>query len=338
MGMSGIAAVVVLAALGSGGWSNHPMAAADQPAGQPLAGANASPGQPVATAPEPADPSTAAVPVPDGRPELRIASTVSPDPMIIGGESVYAVTVTNTGDQDAEEVTITDILGPGTAPGRLPSGCFRTDETITCGGAKLMIHAGQSVTYEIPVRVDPSLPAGTNITNRAQVSAPRATGDATQLISQIRTTADVEIVMTGPPTVTAGDDITYRLTVTNRGPSPAMDVTVRDATDGDRTTITSRPAECPGGGPAVTCPLGTLAPHASRTLTFTVTPDATGPIRNCATVHTGGGEEKTANNRSCTSTAVKPVRAPAPTRTYAMDPAESAITAPPPTPLSLIHL
>jgi uncharacterized repeat protein (TIGR01451 family) len=383
MGMSGIAAVVALAALG-GGWSSRPTATANVPADRLVAAAFIAPadrpvadtdasadrsvvatgaptrrsvaavpgpvgrsgvigaawagrsgaihparaGRPGATAPEPAGRSRPGEEVSVGGPELRLAGSVSPDPMVVGGQSAYTVTVTNVGGRDAEGVTVSDTLDPATVPGPLPGDCSLTGRTITCGGPGLTIPAGESVTYEIPVMVDPSLPDGTDVTNRARVSASRAAGDATQVISRTRTMADVEIAMVGPPAVRAGDGITYRLTITNHGPSPATDVTVQDPADGDRTTVTGRPAECPGGGPAVTCPLGTLAPRESRTLAFTVTPDGAGPIDTCATVSTGSAEERTGNNRSCTSTAVKPVRTTQPeSPTPAADRTEAAIIA-----------
>ncbi|GAA3532729.1 hypothetical protein GCM10022419_009840 [Nonomuraea rosea] len=257
----------------------------------------------------------AVAPVPRSA-SLRIAKSVAPNPMIIGGESVYAVTVTNTGDQDAENVRITDVLDPDVTLVRIPAGCSSAGRSIACGGPGLTIGPGDSVTYRIPVTTDPALPDGTNVRTRAQVSASGVPEDATQLVSQTRTLTDAEITKTAPASVNPDGTITYILTVTNHGPSQAVDVTVQDETDGNRTTIIDRPAECPGGGLTLTCPLGTLAPAESRTFAFTVAPDVTGVIENCAAVYTGSREENTANNRSCAETAVEPVKpaqSPSPT-------------------------
>ncbi|WP_170223436.1 CARDB domain-containing protein [Nonomuraea turkmeniaca] len=267
--MAGIAAVVALAAMGGGGWGSRP---------------------------------AAAMPVPGA--ELRISQAVAPDPMIVGGVSVYAVTVTNAGGQDAEDVMITDTLA---------------DQIVTCGGPGLVIPPGHSTVYEIPVTIDPSLPDDTDIVTRAHVTASNATDDTAELISRTRTMTDVEVETTGPASVNEGDGITYRVRVRNNGPSRAADVTVRDSAGGDRTTVTGRPHECP----AATCSLGTLAPHESRTLAFTASPDAAGEIANCVTVSTVSREESTANNRSCTSTAVEPVASPSPVRTRTPVPAET---------------
>ncbi|MGN9841270.1 DUF7507 domain-containing protein [Nonomuraea sp. H19] len=264
--MPGIVAFVALAAL-SGGWSGQP---------------------------------AAAIPIPRG-PDLRITQAVSPAPLIAGAKSVHTVTVANTGDEDAEDVEI--IIDPSMRiAGPLPHDCVSEGQTVTCGGTGMTLAPGESVTYEIPVTTDPALPDGTNITSRAQAAAPGTRGDATELISRARTMTDVEIVKTGPPTAKTGRVVTYRLTVTNHGPSQATDVTVRDPT----AELSDRPAECPG--PALTCPLGTLAPGESRTFPFTVTPATTGVTADCATVHTGSRDANAANNRSCASTRVRPLR------------------------------
>ncbi|WP_327584227.1 DUF11 domain-containing protein [Nonomuraea sp. NBC_00507] len=285
--MPGIAAIVALAALGGGGWSGQ---------------------------------SPAAVSLPGAGPELRITTTVTPDPMTTGGVSVYAVTVTNTGGDDAEDVTIIDTLDRGTSPGRLPDGCSLAGQAITCGGPGLTIPPGQSVTYDIPVTTDPSLPDDTDVVARVHVTASNATGDTTRLISRTRTMADVEIATTGPSSVKAGAGITYRVKVGNNGPSPAVGVTVEDPIDGDLTMPTGRPSECPAGN----CRLGTLAPRESRTLVFTAAaPDVTGVIDNCAAVSTASHEQNTGNNRSCTSIAVEAVHSPSPS------PARTLTRAPP---------
>ncbi|MGI5282557.1 CARDB domain-containing protein [Nonomuraea polychroma] len=274
MAMPGIVAAVALAALSGGGWSSQP---------------------------------TEAVPLSGGEPELRIAHTVTPNTPIIGEGAVYAVSVTNAGGQDAEDVTISGTLDPGMDPDHLPDGCSLADQTVTCGGPGLTVPPGQSVAYEIPVTIDPALLDGTDITTRAHVTASNAPADTTALTGRARTMADVKVVTTGPSSVDEGAGVTYRVKVRNNGPSRAADVTVRGSIDGDRITLTGRSPECP----AETCSLGTLAPGESRTLAF-IASAGTGEIGTCATARTAGRDGNTANNRSCTSTAVEPVPAPTP--------------------------
>ncbi|HEX4818169.1 MAG TPA: hypothetical protein VFV66_35970 [Nonomuraea sp.] len=324
--MPGIAAIVALAALGVGGyaWTGQaghapagsgsastvlrgPASALDRgpaPAGGVRLVAVAGPLPPGG---ERSGRASAVVPVPRGAARLRISGAVTPDPMVIGGRSVYAVTVSNAGGQDAAGVTVSGVVGPGATPADLPAACTVAGQTISCGGANLTIPAGRSVTYEIPVVLDPSLPEGTTVTARADVAAPHTAEASAQLITRTRTAADVEIVASGPRAAREGAEVTYTLTVTNNGPSRAADVTVRDPMVG--ATVTGRPRECPGAGrTALTCPLGALAPHQSRILTFTVAPAAAGPFDHCAGVSAAGHDANTANNRSCATTTVRPDR------------------------------
>lgn len=341
-GRPGIAALITLVALG-GAWTTPPPALATTPltsttpplAPQPAAArpaaarsaATPSAGPmsgPPDVPPSSAGPSTAAPPEGDPGipsepgdpgasptpfgPSLRLTESVSPDPVIAGARSVYALTVTNTGDQDANDVVVEDVLDPNTTPGSLPDGCSLDRRTVTCGGPGLTIPAGRSVTYELPISTDPALSDGTPLTNRARVTAPNAARDATELTTQAVTRADVELLKSAPPSAAQDDVITYTLTVTNHGPSQATDVTVHDRT---RQAIAERPAECPGGGPTLSCPIGRLAPKESRTLTFTVTPRSSGGVvENCATVRTGDRERRTADNRSCADTVIEPAAAP----------------------------
>ncbi|MEV5503147.1 hypothetical protein AB0M50_47885 [Nonomuraea fuscirosea] len=232
---------------------------------------------------------------------LRVTDVLTPDPLIAGARAVYALTVANTGDRDADDVLVTGLLDENLALGLLPADCSATGHTVVCGGSGLTIAPGRDITYELPVTTSPALPDGTNLTNRAYVTSPNATADEAQLIIRARSVADVEIVKHAPATAPTGGTVAYRLTVVNHGPSQAVDVTVQDHLGGDGATL---PAECSAAGPALTCPLGVLDPDERRTFGYTVVPGVAGLMEGCATVHTGGRERNTADNRSCAGTTV----------------------------------
>lgn len=240
---------------------------------------------------------------------LGVTASVSPDPMVIGGDATYTVTVTNSGSGDATDATTTVTLDDNVTISTLPDGCTASRQVVTCGGAGTTIAAGGSATYRIPVSVKSSLSDGTNITLRASVSSSSASTQSTQLISQAQTLTDVEITKTASTANVSPDGtITYTITVTNHGPSDAVNVTVQDPTNGNHTTITSLPSQCPASGLTVTCPLGTLTAGQVETFQFTVqvnsdVADGT-VIDNCATVYTGTRESNTDNNVSCADTTV----------------------------------
>ncbi|GAA2205512.1 hypothetical protein GCM10009850_009700 [Nonomuraea monospora] len=286
------------------------------PANATLASPQPGPNAPSRPGPDPVAPPPGADPAPP-LPEDPVAppSPLGPSlhvtgdltPVIAGTRSAYTLTITNTGDQPANDVILAAILDHNLTPGPLPSGCSLTGRTVTCGGPGLTIRPGRSTTYELPITTDPALRNGTPLTTRAHVTAPGTPDDETQLTTEAVTRADVELRKTAPPSTPQDGTITYTLTVTNHGPSQATDVTVQDPT---QATIATRPAECPGGGSTLSCPIGQLPPNESRTLTFTVTPTTTGVIENCATVSTADREQRTTDNRSCADTLVEPAPSP----------------------------
>ncbi|MFG6192285.1 hypothetical protein [Nonomuraea sp. JJY05] len=175
MGMPGIAAVIALLAVG--GWTGVYGSASPQSSG--------------------AVPAAARVP---GSPDLRIIGTVSPEPMVIGGDSVYSVTVTNAGDRAAQNVTVIDTLDRNAIPGPIPDDCslIRRGGAVACGGPGLTLPAGQSVSYEIPVTIDPAVPEGAHVLNRVEVTAWGMGSGSTRMISPTRARAKGRPEAAGP--------------------------------------------------------------------------------------------------------------------------------------------
>ncbi|MFJ9180042.1 hypothetical protein [Streptomyces sp. NPDC102360] len=242
---------------------------------------------------------------------LRLEKTVAPDPLTVGGKGVYTLVVTNTGDESAHDVTVTDNLDSHLSTGEgLPGSCTASGSTVTCGGSGTDLAPGASATYEIPVTVDPSTTDGTNIVNHATASSSDAQSAEAQTITIAQTQTNVKLTKTGPATVDPDGSYDYTFTVTNEGPSDAVDVTVEDNTDGLDLDIQDLPSECPPSGTTITCPLHTLAPGEEHTFTVRVHAHDDVPagtvIPNCADVYTGSRETVTTDNHSCTTTAVTP--------------------------------
>jgi len=91
---------------------------------------------------------------------------------------------------------------------------------------------------------------------------------------------DVDVVKTGPTTVTVGTAYSYSLTASNTGIVPAEDVTITDVIPAN-TTFVSATAPCTYDTPTrtVTCDVGTLDIDGSATVGITVIPTVAGRHR-----------------------------------------------------------
>ncbi len=98
--------------------------------------------------------------------------------------------------------------------------------------------------------------------------------------------ADLAIALQGPNVpVVEGDDVTYVITVTNRGPEPATGVRVTHVLP-DSTTFASASVGCQAAGQTLTCSVAALPTDGEAEFVVTATTTATGSLESDATVST----------------------------------------------------
>ncbi len=104
---------------------------------------------------------------------LSVTKTDSPDPVVVGNNLTYTVTVTNSGPDTATSVTLTDTL-PANVPfiSATPTtgSCNEASGVVTCNLGSIV--NGGSVTTTIVVTIN--VGAASNITNTANVTADQA--------------------------------------------------------------------------------------------------------------------------------------------------------------------
>ncbi|MBI4338077.1 MAG: DUF11 domain-containing protein [Chloroflexi bacterium] len=248
--------------------------------------------------------------------DVRVTKADAPDPVLVGQDLTYTVTVTNNGPAAATGVTLTDTL-PANATfisvTFSQGGCTLGVGTVTCNLANLANGASAIVT----IRVRPTV-AGV-LTNTASVAATQQDPNAANnTVSQTTTVtaevvnADLEVTKAdAPDPVLVGQGLTYTVTVTNKGPAAATGVTLTDTLPGNVTfgSLTFSQGSCALSGSTVTCNLGNLANGASALVTITVTPGAAGALSNTVSVTGAQADPDAADNTVTTTTTVNAMAA-----------------------------
>src|SRR5262249_34850254 len=115
-----------------------------------------------------------------------------------------------------------------------------------------------------------------------------------------------------PATATAGNNISYNITVTNNGPSNASNVSWSDVLPANTSFVSETqntgPAFLCTTGATVSCSIASLTPGTTATFTIVVrvlssTPNGT-PVSNTATATSTTPDSTTGNNTSTASTTV----------------------------------
>ena len=260
--------------------------------------------------PDPTDNTDVEVTTVHAKADLSIAMADAPDPVFVGETLQYTLDIANVGPSTATGATVIDLLPPGVSfvSATATSGsCNEAGGSVTCDLGSLARNAARQVT----IVVAPSASAAGTITNTATVlgndhDPDPGDNEATEQ-TVVVPLADLSIAKSASPeTVLVGGALTYELSVTNHGPSPASGVTLADELPPavDLESATPSQGGC-AGTTTVTCNLGGLADGASAVVTIVVRPTAAGPLTNTATV--GGSEldpEPDDNSATVTTTAI----------------------------------
>jgi uncharacterized repeat protein (TIGR01451 family) len=243
-----------------------------------------------------------------------------------GGTATFSITVTNTGDMDLTNVTVTDAQAPNCA-NAIGSLAIGASSTYTCslGGVTA------SFTNSATVTGHPSIGPDVTATDTAPVTVnavPPPPPPAPPVVPA--PVIDLQITKTdSPDPAVLGNKVRYLITVKNNGPSVAHNVQMSDPLPigVSFSSVASTQGTCTGGQ-VISCQLGTINNGSSVVITVFVTTLQTGLITNTATTVGQEAESNTANNTASTTTLVQgPFKPPVITGCYAVAVAPHSLTA-----------
>ncbi len=240
--------------------------------------------------------------------DLAVDKADLADPVEPAEGFLYQVNVYNRGASDARDVVVVDTLGTGLTFSTASPGCTGGpgSQAVTCRLDRL--GAGERTFFLVAVTAG-DVPSGTLLTNDVEVSsattdpndADNHDQETTTVHQQSGPSADLAIVKTATPSlVTAGELVTYVLTVTNAGPMAATNVQVLEMIPPE-TSVVSMVADNPDSryefcSAAGVCYLGTV--EAGRTVAT---------ITAVLRVEAGCQETSLVNVASVTGSQVDPV-------------------------------
>ncbi|MFB8062160.1 hypothetical protein ACFC6U_39110, partial [Kitasatospora purpeofusca] len=272
--------------------------------------------------PDPATPTHTAVASPTGSPEpqanLVVAKVLVTDPVVPGQQIQWRVTVTNHGPSRARNVVVTDRVPAGVSnasmAGQDGTACALAGGTATCPAVE--IAAGETLAWTLTGTLDPDAvvtPTNTvTVTGGPDPATPTHTAVASPTGSPepLAELVVAKVLVTDP--VVPGQQIQWRVTVTNNGPSRARNVVVTDRVPAgvdDARMAADDGTACPIADGTATCPAVEIAAGETRTWTLTGTLHAGATVTPTNTVTvTGGPDPATPTHTAVASPSGSPVQ------------------------------
>lgn len=252
--------------------------------------------------------------------DLVVTKLCKPDgPAPAGSTANCEMFVSNNGPSGARNVTLVDthvsdgsftITTVDTDP---PSGsCNISGDTVTCDLGD--IDAGDSIQVVVELTSNDAVDVNDTVTVSSGTPDSNATNNTDEGSVSFEGSADLSIVKTdAPDPVIIGNQLTYDLTVSNAGPSAAVNVVVEDILPAGVVidNVSSSAGTCNAGEPGdaaqpTTCTFDSIASGANETMQIVVTvPASVGPtLINDAQVSSDTPDPNNANDLATTQTTV----------------------------------
>ena len=248
------------------------------------------------------------------RADLSLTTSTTTSTVVVGSTVTITETITNNGPNAANNVVLTDTLPTSLVNGTASASAGTATLVSNLLQASIsLLASGQSATVTITATASQQgvfvdAPGVSSTTFDPNYDNNQAALTLVVTPTSNPSGADLAITsLTSTPTGTVGSNLVYGLTITNKGPLTATNVTVNDFLPPGVTLVGVVPSQ---GSPAVvngtliTDNLGTIAAGGSATILVIETPTAAGSIVNAANVSGNQTDPVRSNNSTSLTTAI----------------------------------
>jgi uncharacterized repeat protein (TIGR01451 family) len=239
--------------------------------------------------------------------DMAVGLVSSPNPTVVGAPFTYTLSVTNNGPAFASGVVVTSTL-----PTSLQINSFdHSQGSLVFVGNTAIFNVGllgKSATATATINVTPQafgIFSATAVVSAIQPDPFLANNTATA-ITTVAQAADLSITLGARPNpVVIGSNLTYLITVTNKGPSTATNVIVNQTLPVGVSVISNFTSQgtLTLNGSTLTGNLGTIVAGGNATIVVLVTTTRQGSLTSTATVTASQADLNPADN-SATVTAI----------------------------------
>ena len=247
--------------------------------------------------------------------DLAVGMTAAPNPIVVGNNLTYTISVTNNGPDTATVVAINQSLPSSvvfvtatTSQGSVT----HNGNTVSCNVGSLL--AGGRATINVTVQTTaPGVLFSSVSVGGVQPDPDPSNNSATTATQVNEATADIGLSLSAAPNpVLLGGVLAYKVTVTNNGPSTATSVLVTNLLPPSVSFISAAPSQgvAADNGATVVWTLGSLPKNASASLTISArvstSPSALGTISDTAGVTAHEPDPVPGNNTATALVQVTP--------------------------------
>ncbi|MBV1883940.1 MAG: DUF11 domain-containing protein [Pseudomonadales bacterium] len=217
--------------------------------------------------------------------DMAVTLSADTNSVRIDDDITYTATVTNNGNIDVTNATLSGLLPNSLSVVTLEEGCTESDQNIVCSLGPL----ANGASTEVTIVATPTAISNLNFTVEVgsekidNISTNDEASDAAEAIAALETTHDlVSTISASVSSLTVGESITYTFTITNSGTDSAPTVmSTMTLTAGTASSLSASNGTC--NAQTLTCEIDAIASGSSVTITLVSLAVSEGTLTSTAT-------------------------------------------------------